>query len=170
VKEKIRKVLLEKYLDFNLKSFKKSNDPGISSANLKSIKQILVIKPINSVNEKSIQNFIAGLYAVYPDVQVSTFMRSSLRNSDTNWLGVPHEQYLKNIREIRFDLVIDLNLLHDTICSYICKLSGAPLRLNLKQGDYDNIYNLHIKSSDSGNIDNELQNILKYLKTFAKQH
>jgi hypothetical protein len=168
VKEKIKTILLEKYLDFNLKSRRKDENLYVFSEKLKSIKQILVIKPVAGIDDKSLQNFIAGLYAVYPNVQVSTFLRSSLRGSDTNWLGVPNDRYLKNIQEIHFDLVIDLNLQHDTICSYICKLSGAPLRLNLKPGHYDNIYNLYIKSGNSISIDNELQNILKYLRTFSR--
>ena len=167
MKDKIKTILLEKYLDFNLKSGRKDNAPYIVSEKLKSVIQVLVIKPPAGIEDKSLQDFIAGLYAVYPDVQVSTFMRSSLRNSDTNWLGVPNDRYLKNIREINFDLVIDLNLQHDTICSYICKLSGAPLRLNLMPGHYDNIYNLHIKPG-TNSIDKALQNILKYLRTFSK--
>ena len=168
MKEKIKKILLEKYLDFNLKSSRKDGNLCVFSEKLRSIKQILVIKPADGIDDKSLQNFIAGLYAVYPNVQVSTFMRSSLRTSDTNFLGVPNDRYLKNIQELHFDLVIDLNLQHDTICSYICKLSGAPLRLNLMLGHYDNIYNIHIKSSGNS-IDKALQNILKYLRTFSKQ-
>ena len=167
MKDKIKTILLEKYLDFNLKSSRKDNATYVVSEKLKDVKQVLVIKPPAGIEDKSLQDFIAGLYAVYPDVQVSTFMRSSLRNSDTNWLGVPNDRYLKNIREINFDLAIDLNLQHDTICSYICKLSGAPLRLNLMPGHYDNIYNLHIKSAGNS-IDKALQNILKYLRTFSK--
>jgi hypothetical protein len=168
VNEKLKAILLEKYLHFNLKSVKKEDAPCHFSEKLKTIRQILVIKPSDSINERSIQDFISKLYSVYPDVQVSTFMKSNLRPSDTNWLGVPNNNYLKNIQEVDFDMVIDLNLQHDTICSYICKLSGAPIRLNLKSGHYDNVYNLHIKSNASTSIENALQHILKYLKTFRQ--
>lgn len=167
MKEKIKALLLEKYLKFNLKSAKKNDKLCDFSEELKSIEQILVIKPINSIDDKSLQSFISGLYNIYPNIQVSTFTRSSLRKTDINWLGVPNNQYLKNIQEIHFDLVIDLNIHHDTICSYLCKLSGAPLRLNLKSGHYDHIYNLHIKTNSNTEIDDELQNILRYLKTFS---
>jgi hypothetical protein len=168
VNEKLKSILLEKYLHFNLKSGKKGESSCFFSEKLKNIKQILVIKPSLIIEDHSIQNFISGLYSVYSDVQVSTFMRSNLRGSDTNWLGVPNDNYLRNIKETKFDLVIDLNLQHDTICSYICKLSDAPIRINLRSGHYDNIYNLHIKSSSSTSIDNSLQYILKYLRTFLK--
>jgi hypothetical protein len=167
VKEKIKKILLEKYLDFNLKSARKNDKLCDFSKKLKSIAQILVIKPKNSIDNKSLQTFISGLYNIYPNIQVSTFTRSSLRKIDVNWLGVPNDRYLKNIQEIHFDLVIDLNINHDTICSYICKLSSAPLRLNLKSGHYDHIYNLHIKTNSNAVIDDELQNILRYLRSFS---
>ncbi len=167
MKEKIKELLLEKYLDFNLKAIKKTNKLCDFSEKLKSIQQILVIKPINSIDDKSLQSFISGLYNIYPNIQVSTFTRSSLRKNDINWLGVPNNQYLKNIHKLKFDLVVDLNIHHDTICSYICKLSDAPLRLNLKSGHYDHVYNLHIKTNFNSPIDDELRNILRYLKTFS---
>jgi len=167
VKEKIKALLLEKYLKFNLKSAKKNEKLCDFSKKLKSIGQILVIKPINSIADKSLQSFISGLYTIYPNIQVSTFTRSSLRKNDINWLGVPNSLYLKNIQKLKFDLVIDLNIHHDTICSYICKLSDAPLRLNLKSGHYDHVYNLHIKTNPNAAIDDELKNVLRYLRSFS---
>jgi hypothetical protein len=96
-------------------------------------------------------------------VNISTFDIGGLRRADCNWLGVPHEHYLNQVREGNFDLVIDLNTTPDRVCSYITAFSGAKVRMNLIPGRYDHIYNFQVRSDSHKSTEEKLQNILVYL-------
>ena len=87
-----------------------------------------------------------------------------------NWLGVPNDSYLKVIRDEQFDLVVDINTKQDKISSYLCALSGAPMRVNLTSGDFDHLYNLHFRIKDiHKSIDERLQNMISYLEFLLKR-
>jgi len=131
---------------------------------VKKVKRILVLLPSSASLESGSNIFISRLYDLFGDVQVSTFNRTSLRETDVNWYGLPNDQYLQNIRSEKFDLVIDLNSAPDYICSYLVALSGARLRLNLTSSNYDEVYNLHFRSDRKQNSQEMARNILEQLK------
>ncbi len=166
--EKIKNLFLNKYLDVRLRFL--GNVSGVQNfpEKIGEVKNILVIIPTNTENKGDYHYFKSKLYRIFDNVKVSTFERDSLRKSDCNWLGVPLEDYLRKFQDDMFDLVIDLNNEQDKICVYICALSGAPLRLNLASGRYDDIYNLRIQSSAGKSLKEQLDNILNYLITFKE--
>lgn len=130
------------------------------ASELKKTEKILVILPSRQEYTETMQNFVKKLSGLFKAARVSTFVSSSLRKEDLSWLGVPNEHYLKLIRDEQFDLVIDVNTMQDKICAYLCALSGAPMRLNLSAGQYDNIYNLHFRTSSEKTLDERLQHIV----------
>ena len=164
--EKIKNILLDRFLDIRLKLVRNNNALFNFPEKIKTIKNVLIIKPSDSSLESHMHHFTSELYSIFGEVKVSTFERNSLRKSDKNWLGVPNEKYLKNFQDEEFDLVIDLNTKQDKICFYLCALSGAPMRMNLTSGKYDHLYNLHIRTNQSKSLPEQLENILNYLKTF----
>lgn len=161
----LKKILLEKYLDWRLNFFK--NDDAIRNfpEDIRKIKNILIIAPLEIENSESFRNFTSGLYEIFENARVSTFQKESLRSTDRNWLGVPNEEYLLQLKQDQFDLVIDLNLNQDKICAYLGALSGAPVRLNLSSGKYDHVYNLHFRVEKSKSLNEKYTNILNYLKS-----
>ncbi|MBN2426454.1 MAG: hypothetical protein JXR46_06345 [Calditrichaceae bacterium] len=164
--DKIKKIILEKYLEVRLKLITDKTDAYNFPALINNLKNALIILPQHT--EKFIHEFPSRLYSAFPGINISTFDISGLRKSDCNWLGVPHVHYLDQVRDGNFDMVIDLNLIPDKICSYITAFSGALIKINLVSGPYDHIYNLQIKSAENKSIPEKLENIIKYLYVLKK--
>ncbi len=165
----MKKFLLSLYIKLRLKILSGKNEPYDFSHELSKTRKILVIISSGHEYSESFQLFISRLSELFSKSRVSTFVKSSLRKSDLNWFGLPNEKYLKIIREENFDLILDLNIQQDDLSAFLCAFSGAPLRLNLSSGIYDDIYNLHFRPSDENSIEKKLENVLSYLKYFTKQ-
>lgn len=159
---RVKNLLLTKFLNFRLKKIQDHENIYNFSSELKAVKKILVILPLDNEYTETIQTFVARLTEIFTNARVSTFVSSSLRKADLSWLGVPNEEYLKSIREERFDLVVDINIIQNLICAYLCALSGASLRLNLASGEYDFIYNLQFRADRQKKLNEQLNNIISY--------
>ncbi|MGD9900734.1 MAG: hypothetical protein AB7T22_16535 [Calditrichaceae bacterium] len=167
--EHLKSLILEKYLEFRFRKINNSEELYDFPKMIQNVKHIFVILSAGRDLEKENQEFLSSLYKVFGDVRISTFERSTLRKEDMNRLGVPNDQYLKNIQDEKFDLVIDLNVKQDKICSYLTALSGAPMRMNLISGRYDHIYNLHIRGGREVTPTYQFGNILTYLKSLRQK-
>jgi len=165
--DKIKDRILDRYIAFRLRLFGKEENAINIPERIRRVKNILLVLPVGAEYNTSVQQFSSQLYRIFKGAQVSTFERSSFRKSDGNWFGLPKENYLKNFRDVKFDLVIDLNQPQDNLCTYICALSGAPLRLAIANGRYDHIYNLQIRSRYKGLMEDQLRNLLNYIQTFT---
>lgn len=166
----IKKIALKKYLNYKLKNLYKNERAYDFAFELKKVEKVLVILPPNEEYSTKMQNFIKQIGTLFPKARVSTFVTSSLRKEDMSWLNVPNEKYLKVIRDEQFDLVLDMNLKQETVASYLCALSGAPMRINLASGAYDGVYNMHFRTKQTENIDNQLKNIHAYLQHLQSAH
>ena len=162
---KIKQSVLDKIINFRLKVISKQDRAYDFSEQLAKTKNILIIIPAGNEYSELMQSFTQRIGRLFKVARVSTFVNSSLRKEDLNWLGVPNEKYLRIIRDEQFDLVLDINTKQDTISSYLCALSGAPMRINLTSGEFDHLYNLHFRVKDaSKSTDERLQNIVSYLE------
>lgn len=155
--------MLNKYLNFRLNYFKSDEDLCDYPAKIGTIKKILLILPAECKDKTEYRDFINGLNKVFQKAKISTFQIKDLRLHEQNWLGVPNERYLDELRSQNFDLIIDLNIQPDKICAYICAFSEAPLRINLISGKYDHVYNLYFSSEQEKSIDERYQLILSNL-------
>ncbi|MGD9486666.1 MAG: hypothetical protein AB7W47_01465 [Calditrichaceae bacterium] len=167
--EHVKSLILEKYLEFRFRKIKNSDELYDFPKMIQNVTHIFVILSAERDLEKENQEFLSSLYKIFSEARISTFERSSLRKEDMNRLGVPNDQYLKNIQDEKFDLVIDLNVKQDKICSYLTALSGASMRLNLTSGRYDHIYNLHIRGGRENTPTRQFGNILTYLKSLRQK-
>ena len=166
---RIKDGVLGKIINFRLKMISKQDLAYDFSEQLGKTEKILVILPPDSEYSETMQNFVTRISQLFKKARVSTFVNSTLRKNDLNWLGVPNDQYLKIIRDEQFDLVVDINTRQDKISSYLCALSGAPMRINLASGEFDHLYNLHFRIKDiSKTIEQRLLNIISYLEFLLK--
>lgn len=154
-------------MDLRLRWFKEEDLSVELPGAVRRIKNILLISSGQKEFEEDVHNFATGLYEIFDTVQVSTFERPSFRPEDGNWFGLPLSAYLDNFRQEHFDLVLDLNPEQDRLCTYICALSGAALRMNLTSGKYDHIYNFHIRTNAAQPMKQRLQRVLDFLKGFT---
>lgn len=164
----IKSYTLGKYLNLRLKMLERQERAYDFAAELKKVQKCLVILPDQNETDGSNQDFLKRLTHIFPQARISTFVSSSLRKEDINWLGVPNEKYLKTIRDEHFDLVVDLNPVQDKIAVYLSALSNAPMRLNLASGAYDKVYNLHFRTSEDKKTAQRLENIGTYIEFLKK--
>lgn len=156
--------MLNKYLDFRLNFLKSTEVLCDYPVKIDTIKKILLILPADCKDKTEFREFIAGLNEIFSKAKVSTFQNKDLRLHEQNWLGVPNERYLSELRSQDFGLIIDLNLQPDKICAYICALSEAPVRINLISGKYDHVYNLYFRSDQEKSLEDRYKLILSSLK------
>ena len=147
---------------------KQKNEITDYSRQLNEVKKILIILPVIHQNVQLENDFKSNLADAYPKSSISTFGVTSLRKSDMNWLGVPGKEYLNNIREEDFDLLIDLNEHQDRVCTYLSALSNAPMRIHYSEGKFDKIYNLQIRTEITAPLNVKVQTLFKYLEKFSK--
>jgi len=166
---RFKNLILKKYIDLRLKWYK-DNSPSLEvPSSLRNVKHLLLmVPPKKDKLEAPMREFTSRLHEIFNNVKVSTFKKTSFRPIDGNWFGLPKKDYLDKFCEEKFDLIIDLNQQQDRLCTYICALSGATLRLNFATGRYDHIYNFHIRTNEEQEVIVRLEKILSYLHSFVK--
>ena len=166
--ERIKNRILQQYIDIRLKLFTPDKEAQDFPRLISGIKNVLILVPAQLAWEDDIEKFTADLYKIFPEANISTFERKSFRKSDGNWMGLPSEQYMNQFTEENFDLVIDLTPENDRLSTYICALSGAPLRMRLFEGNFPHIYNLHIRTDPQKPLPQRLHSILEHLRVFKE--
>ena len=136
----VKNYLLDRLLVNRFFLSKQVNEITDYSRQLSEAKKILIILPVIHQNVQLVNDFKSNLAEAFPKSSISTFGITSLRKTDMNCLGVPGKEYLNNIREEDFDLLIDLNEKQDRICTYLSALSNAPMRVHFSEGKFDKIY------------------------------
>ena len=159
----IKNYFLERLLDTRLYFMKEKGNETDFLDVIRKIKTILIIVPIDRSEEINSRKFIKDLQSALGKVNISTLDLTTMRKSDTNWLGVPNHHYLANIQKGGFDLIMDLNSYQDRVCVYLGALTKAPLRLHASRGKFDKIYNLEIRTAGDSSLNDRYQNILSYL-------
>ena len=159
----IKNYFLERLLDTRLYFLGHKDEETEFFDRIKKVKKILIILPIDRPEEINSRKFVKDLQDLFGRARISTLDLAMLRKYDSNWLGVPNQQYLAQIQKEKFDLLMDLNGHHDHICSYLAALSGAPLRLHASNGKFDKIYNLEIRAGGNASLSERYQTILSYL-------
>jgi hypothetical protein len=168
--KQIKNLMLNKYLNLRLVYYKNKEDLCNYPENINKIKKILLILPTDRKDKSEYRQFISQLNEIFTKAKISTFQIKDLRLHEQNWLGVPNDRYLTELRSEAFDLIIDLNLQSDNICSYICALSHAPIRINLISGKYDHVYNLYFRSNEKKSEEDRYSLILESLKKLKMSH
>ena len=164
----VKNYLLDKLLVNRFFLAKQQNEITDYARQLSEAKKILIILPVIHENVQVEHDFKSNLAKAFPKSSISTFGITSLRKSDMNWLGVPGKEYLKNIQDEGFDLLIDLNEYQDRICSYLSALSNAGMRIHFSQGKFDKIYNLQIRTEINAPLQEKIQTLFNYLVKFSK--
>jgi len=165
----IKNYLLEKFLDARLFFMKQRSDLTDFFENIKKVKNILILIPVDRAEEIISREFLPEIKRVFGKAKVTTLDISSLREIDTNWLGAPNQKYLAKIQNGKFDLLLDLNGHHERICAYLCVMSAAPLRLHISEGKFDKIYNFHFRVSGSASLKSRYQNFLTYIERMRQK-
>lgn len=159
----IKNYFLERLLDARLYFLSHQNEETDFFDQIKKVKRILIVLPIDRTEEINSRKFVKDLQELFGKARISTLDLASLRKHDSNWLGIPNQQYLSQIQREKFDLLMDLNGHHDRICSYLGALAGTPLRLHASNGKFDKIYNLEIRAGGGASLSERYQIILSYL-------
>ena len=162
----LKRFLREKYLNWRLNRLKSGETPQNFKEALRNVKHILVIIPPTMSMETIMPRFIPHLYQVFgDDIRISTFEKSTFRQEDSTWLGLPKEEYLDIFRSEQIDLIIDLNEQEDAFSTYVSALIPAQVKVNLAEGGtYAHIYNLHIRTVSSKGLDDKLATMAEYFK------
>ena len=164
----IKNYFLEKLVTTRLFLLKEKNPVTNFMQEMNHVKKILIILPVRVQASQAVQVFINKMNSTFSASEISTFETSMLRKRDVNWLGIPNSAFLNNIREEKFDLLIDLNSEQDNVCTYLGALSDAPMRIHLSEGKYDKIYNLQIRTDTEAPLSTRFDTLIIYLSKLRK--
>ncbi len=162
----IKKILLDKYLDWRLKRWPESNIPTHFQTLLQNLKHVLIIMPEN-LDLETIQPFlITPLYYLFgEELKISTFEKKNFRKEDSTWLGLPKKRYLDLFQSEKIDMIIDLSRPEDKFSTYVCALLEAPLKITLEDRPYEQVYNMRIRTlGTTATLEHKLDTALKYLE------
>lgn len=150
---------------------------------LQTSKQILVCLPSGLRELTLVKQFLPTITELFKPAEITLLSMPGVRVSDiyprkgfhilspTNehltWSGLPNKNFVKTLRDYKFDMVIDLNLSYSTFISGV--LLHFPDALRVGKGNHlgDPFYNLEIKTKylrDERNIYRSLFDTLHILK------
>ena len=159
----IKNYFLEKLVEARLFFLKQKSGLTDFFEEVRNVKKILIILPLNKSEDVVAREYLPQIQKVFGKAKISTLDLSTLRKTDTNWLGVPNHKYLANIQSEKFDLLIDLNGHHDRLCAYLFALTAAPMRLHVSEGKFDKIYNLQFRIPGGAPLISRYQNMVSYI-------
>jgi len=164
----IKNYFLEKWL--NARLFFMGRKPELTDFinKLKQINKIMVIVPRDRAQEVVARKYITMLKDAFPGAKISKIDVFNLRKTDINWIGAPNEQFIEQFRKENFDLSIDFNSYHDALCSYLCALTEAAIRMHICEGKFDKIYNLHIRTNSNTSLERRYTQLLTKLINLAQ--
>lgn len=160
--------LIEKFLLAKLMLGRKKQNLTNFGDYMQKVGKILIILPVNKESELSDKTFVKKVSDIFETARINTFDLNMLRKSDINWLGVPNNAFLNNIRDENYDLLIDINPDHNKLCCYLDALSEAEMRIHLAQGKFDSIFNLQIRSDSDIPLNSKYDTLLNYLKVLRQ--
>ncbi len=164
----IKNYVLEKLLDTRLYLLKNRSELTDFILKIKNLRKILVIVPRDRAQEIVARNYVAKLKEAFPGSKISTLDVFGMRQTDMNWLGVPNNQYIERFRKEKFDLLVDLNSYHDTLCAYLGALIEADMRLHICEGKFDKIYNLHVRTNSNTSLDKRYSQLISKLSRIGQ--
>lgn len=159
----IKKYFLEKLLNLRLYLMREKSEITNFPEKFRSVKKVLILLPRDRAEEIIARKYISKFNKIFKLTQISVFDIFNLREKDVNWLGIPNAFFISKYRDEKFDLLIDLNSYHDTVCTYLGALIGPPLRVHFSHGKYDKIYNIQINLGNQLAIDARYNNFIEYL-------
>lgn len=164
----LKNYFLEKLLNARLFLMKKNPELTEFIGRIKSVKKILVVVPRDRAQEVVARKYLTRIKDAFPGSRISTLDIFNLRQNDVNWLGVPNDQFVDRFRKEKFDLLIDLNSYHDTLCSYLAAQTDAEMRMHICEGRYDKIYNLHVRTDSNTSLERRYSLLVNNLTRLAE--
>jgi ADP-heptose:LPS heptosyltransferase len=141
--------------------FRKSRDEIISfTSAVSSARQALVIMPLTVHEVLSTVRVVEMLKTQFKEEHITVVTGNHgpevirmlprgrfihLLKPQVSYLFQPRADFLNSIKEKRYDLAIDLNLDFVLPSGYICKASGAKIRVGFNHHHADAFYNFQIK-------------------------
>jgi ADP-heptose:LPS heptosyltransferase len=124
------------------------------------------------------RKFIRTLTDSFPTAKLHFVMRSSFKSlldsnldygtifvadRDENYMGLPKKDLKQRILATKFDIAIDLNNDFHLLSTYLCKISGAKLRICLDNRDREPFYNFYFRSQTHKNLEDKYKRFIQYL-------
>ncbi len=131
-----------------LRALKKSQQAMSFPLQATSIQRVLVIMPRDLRLIEAAHDFINQLREQFPYWQVQIFDVDKLPPEKLNWMQVPRKEYIRELKNQQYDMVVDLNQQVDWLITYLAVMSGAPYRVHLESED-GQFFNIQFKANAS---------------------
>ncbi|MCU0644549.1 MAG: hypothetical protein MUC94_09835 [bacterium] len=124
------------------------------------------------------RKFIRTLTESFSTAKLHFVMRSSFKSlldsnlnygtifvadRDENYIGLPKKNLKQRILATKFDIAIDLNNDFHLLSTYLCKISGAKLRICFDNSDREPFYNFYFRSQTHKNLEDKYKRFIQYL-------
>jgi hypothetical protein len=162
----LKNYFLDKLLEVRLLFIREKSQITDFLLQLKSVKKVLIILPRDRAEEVYARKYLTQIRQLFKGTRISTLDVFSLRKMDTNWLGMPNQDFINKLHDEKFDLIVDLNSFHDRLCTFLGATTGAPMRLHVMPGKYEKIYNLQFRVHKSASMDVRFRILINYLAKF----
>jgi hypothetical protein len=86
-----------------------------------------------------------------------------------NWLRLPSNDLISQLRHENFDIGIDLNLSDDIFMSYLCRRSEPKVSTGFSKTNCDHFYDIEIKLPSSGDAKRAYGVLVNTIKMFKEK-
>ena len=108
-----------------------------------------------------------GLEKLVPEKALFNFIQ--LPEKSKRFFNFPQKRFLKKLREYQFQIALDFDLSKSILNSYLCLVSGSPLRIGLKGGLGNPYYNVELSLPPTKTTRDELyQAFVETLRQLVK--
>ncbi len=111
-----------------------------------SIRRVWVIMPRDLQYIEAAHQFINELRQKFPFWDIQLFDVDKLPQEKLNWMHIPNKEYIADLKNQHYDMVIDLNRQMDWLVVYLAVMSGAPYRVHLENEDGE-FFNIQFKAN-----------------------
>lgn len=133
-----------------------------------SIKKVLLFLPAHLERLDDANRFARLLRDTYQGWTVDIFDVDKLKKEDFNRLNAPNFKILTNLKDAKYDLVIDLNEEFHLTSAFLAVMTEAPYRLNLDTSG-QSYFNIQYAASQAGEHSGYDQ-LLGYLQKLFPQY
>ncbi len=110
------------------------------------------VMALGFINRKSIPNYCVAANAGY-----------YFNLSDLNWYGGPKNDYIKELINKQFDILIDLTLEDVFVLQYVSGLSRSKLKVGRYSKIHENYFDLMINLKKTATLEDFIDHVLHYL-------
>ena len=174
--EKTRKKMAFRYLNYKYRRRKETDITHFHNV-LADANRMLICMPMKFDDLSMSKAVLSLLQFNFPKKDITLFVNSLLLGGiqqlpypyigiepqQLNYFLLPNHDIVNQVKDLHVDVAIDLNPHLDISSAYVCRESGAKVRVSFFKMEGDEFFNFQIRPSPEGTPESKYDSLIRYL-------